>query len=1072
VLWPCTLGADNPTEGQANLKNAFSITSNTVGSQLKIAGIGTENSKLYTYTEYQPLINNASAHTPGAYVEFAVTPSKGLSFTPASVSFKTTRFGTDGGFWGVYYVTKDTVETLLKSDIKPARNNVSPFYSDVTINIPDSLKSDGEGIIRMYIYTLGNTKQFGLSNVQIKGFVSGTLVPVVKHALTAVASPAAGGSVIKKPNSDTYDEGTAVTLTASRSFGYQFVNWTDSVTGKVVSTESAITQTMNGDIHLIANFKAINTYSLTTSVSEGAAGYMVVASPAGTTVDGKTMYEEGDVVQLTANSNPAYTFTGWSDGQTNSVVTLTMNENKSVVANYEASNYVCGWDFHNSGNMGRVTDFHATSDNETTNLILRKADGTAAGWLDKSYVKGSYEGAPAAVNWQPLTDKYYYQTCINATNYTNLSVQSVMLYNYNAYQTQKLEYSLDDTNWTTLTSVNLPDVKVWTAVNAALPSACDHAAKLYLRWIPDYTSSVVGTTYANDGTSISAIYVMGTDAIFNDGKAPVLQSSVPGTDATNASASGKIVLTYDKKVQIAADAKGTICEVLVTGTSKTSVDGTAKTLTPVVTGKTITFSYSGLKYGCNYAFILPGNVVSDLSGNVQKEPVGIGFTTMQRTAVTKALYDFIVDGTTGKTIVDAINAANAQTSGNRYRIFVKNGKHDLGNVLTALNTPNISLIGENEDSTIIYNHPTVEGIGVTATIQLGSTATNVYMQDVTLKNAFDYQGTTGRAVALQDKGDKNIFKNVKLLSYQDTYYSNNATMRSYFEDCEIHGVVDFICGSGDIFFNRNLLYLEDRAGNCITAPATTTNWGYVFSNCTIDGAASNNGSYHLGRNWQGTPRCVYLNTMMKQLPAGEGWTDMSATALPALFAEYGSVTASGSSVDCSSRKTVYTAGTVTYCPVLSAADAATYTIENVLGGSDQWVPTEATEQESAPLLTPKEGSSTVSWTSSDYALLYAVCLDGKVMDFTTESIYTFKSDVTGKVTVRSANELGGLGLQSNAISLVKGVYSGISDVTGSDVLRTDYYNVAGMKLNKSAKGITIQRQLLKDGQVKVKSYVK
>jgi uncharacterized repeat protein (TIGR02543 family) len=1055
VLWPCILGTANPTDGECSVKGAFSITSNTVGSNLKVVGTGTENSGLYTYTKYQPSIDNAAPCTPNVYVDFAVTPSKGLTFNPTSISFKTTRFGTDGGYWGVYYVTKDSVEILLQDSIKPARNNKTPSYTDMTIRIPASLASQGDGIVRFYLYALGSSKQVGLSQVRFNGYVSGTLIPVTKYNMTASVSPATGGSVAKKPNSTSYDEGTKITLIASRNFGYKFVNWTDSVNGSVISTESTITQTVYSDIHLIANFQSINTYSLTTSVSEGAADYMVVASPTGTTVDGKTMYEEGDAVQLTASGNPAYTFTGWNDGQTSSVINFTMTSDKSFTANFEPSNYICGWDFHNAGNSGRVTDFHATTDNETTNLVLRKADGTTVGWLDKSYVKGSYEGAAAAVNWQNISEKWYYQTCINATNYTDISIQSQMLYNYNAYQVQKLEYSLDDSNWTTLTSVTMPDVKVWTDVNATLPSECNHAGKLYIRWIPDYTSSIVGTTSTSDGTSISAIYVMGTDAIYNDGKAPVLQTSVPATGATGASASGKIVLTYDKKVQI------------VDGTIATLRD---KILTPSITGKIITFSYSGLSYNTDYVFTLPGNTVSDLSGNIQTSAVSINFKTMERTAVTKSLYDFVVDGTEGKTIVDAINAANAQTSGKRYRIFVKNGQHYLGNVLTAMNTANVSIIGENEDNTIIYNKPTVEGISVTATIQLGATAQNVYMQDLTLKNAYDYIGTTGRAVALQDKGDKNIFKNVKLLSYQDTYYSNNATMRSYFEDCEIHGVVDFICGSGDIFFNRNRIYLEDRSGNCITAPATSTDWGYVFSNCTIDGAASNNGSYHLGRNWQGAPRCVYLNTTMDVLPAGEGWTDMSSTALPALFAEYKSVTASGSAVDCSTRKTVYTAGTVTYNPVLSEADAANYTIENVLGGTDQWVPTESTEQEAAPQISATVGSSTISWDASGYALLYAVCVDGKVKYFTTDNSYTFTDNEAGSVSVRAANELGGLGTASNIVELDHGIVTGVnSKIDSNNVLYTEYYSIDGIKLNKEQKGITIQRQILKDGCTVVKS---
>ena len=56
------------------------------------------------------------------------------------------------------------------------------------------------------------------------------------------------------------------------------------------------------------------------------------------------------------------------------------------------------------------------------------------------------------------------------------------------------------------------------------------------------------------------------------------------------------------------------------------------------------------------------------------------------------------------------------------------------------------------------------------------------MQDLTLKNAYPFNKSTGRAsAAFQDKGTQTICKNVKMLSYQDTYYSNNNKGLYYFE---------------------------------------------------------------------------------------------------------------------------------------------------------------------------------------------------------------------------------------------------------------------------------------------------
>lgn len=81
-----------------------------------------------------------------------------------------------------------------------------------------------------------------------------------------------------------------------------------------------------------------------------------------------------------------------------------------------------------------------------------------------------------------------------------------MLYNYNAYSVQKLEYSLDGTNYTEVARITLPGAKAWTPLEATLPESCNNAESLYLRWIPDYSSEIVGTASENDGTAIGSIY--------------------------------------------------------------------------------------------------------------------------------------------------------------------------------------------------------------------------------------------------------------------------------------------------------------------------------------------------------------------------------------------------------------------------------------------------------------------------------------------------------------------------------------------------------------------------------------
>ncbi|MDE6290764.1 MAG: hypothetical protein K2M16_04465, partial [Muribaculaceae bacterium] len=136
----------------------------------------------------------------------------------------------------------------------------------------------------------------------------------------------------------------------------------------------------------------------------------------------------------------------------------------------------------------------------------------------------------------------------------------------------------------------------------------------------------------------------------------------------------------------------------------------------------------------------------------------------------------------------ALKAAATQDGA---KIFLPNGIYDLGTTtLTAINGKNISIIGESMEGTVILNYPPLDAEGISVTATLLNRSENLYLQDLTLRNAmpFDGKAAAGRAVTLQDKGKNTICKNVSLESYQDTYYSNNSSAYFYFEDGEIHGV--------------------------------------------------------------------------------------------------------------------------------------------------------------------------------------------------------------------------------------------------------------------------------------------
>ena len=1053
ILWPFDLG----TAGQlatytAGTKDYFSQDYVSVGTNLTVKDASTKDN---VYTRFQPAVQSGA---PSAIdmVSFNIKPKSGLSFTPDSIAFDCMRYGTDGGAIDVAWKSSNGTVTTIQTAIKPARDNTGAG-TKVRIKIPTSLAieaSSGECALIIYIYSLGNTKQAGLADVTISGKVEGTINNVATYQLTAAVSPLNSGTVSNVPGGNQFDDGTDVALTATRKFGYMFSHWSDE-NDQQLSTANPFTVKMSANKTVKAVFNAINTYELKFNVQGGAKDYMISVSPAPTIIETKKMYETGTNVTLTAGNNQIFTFNNWGAGETNAVLPITMNADKTITAVYSGVDYITGWDFYFAGASSRTADFYSNADNQVSSLILRNAEGTIAGWLDKSQMAaGGYEGKPAAVNWKPLTDKYYYQISFNASDFTDITVSSSMLLNYNAYSIQRIEYSIDGTNFTKLDSIEMTTAKVWYPKTVTLPAAANHVAKVYLRWIPNYNSTVVGTASSNDGTSLAEIFVFGKTAVLNDGIAPVLSSTVPASNGTGASTTGKVVLTFDEKVMTTKSAFATL--------------GT-KEILPLVSGKTISFSYTGLDYNTAYTFKINANLISDLGGNSIATPIVINFTTMNRPVVTKKSFDFVV-GVDGDFKAALTAAQTASSSGNRFYIFFPNGEYNIGantgdaNQKTTIALPNVSYIGQNPDGVVLYNKNTTEGIGSTATLYFTSSANSLYLQDLTLRNKDFRNGTSmGRCVALQDQGTKNIYKNVNVQSNQDTYYSGSG--RLYFENSALHGTVDYLCGGGDVFFNECLLYLEDRGGNVITAPATSSNWGYVFSNCTIDGFPINNNSYRLGRPWQNAPRSIYINTKMNILPAADGWTEMGV--VPGLFAEYNSVTATGAIVDLSMRKKSFTYNGVTtpVNPYLTAEQAATYTIENVLGGTDVWQPKLYTDQAAAPVIT-REGN-TINWADNNYVLCWAVFKNGTFVKFVTSNSFLIPGETaTGALfTIRAANEMGGLGASSNSVEYNN---TGIENLSfNSVIIAEDYFTIEGKKLQKfdSFKGLVLKRTKYSNGKV-------
>lgn len=1106
VSWPFN-DANYATQYTKSPEKGFSLVSVNTGDLEYVAKKSTktldENGSPMVMAGFSPVGSTKA-------VEWTVKPSKGLTFTPTSISTYVNRFGTDAEN-GVTVTAKLSNGTSVDlgnfTALRDNKTTADDKYSkneNLTNHIVIQLTAEqqaqltsAEGFTLSCTVGVGSNKQQGFADVHINGLLNGTVQQVEQYTLSAAVSTVGAGTVKVSPAGTVFDAETSITVTATKNFGYKFVNWTDA-NNQVVSTNEAYTFSISTNTALKANFEKINTYALNYKVEGGAKDYMISASPVPTVVEGKNMYEEGTEVTLTASSNDILTFTNWNDGETGAERKINMNADQSFTAAYSSKDFIAGWDFYKAAKSGRAADF-AAEDNDADQLILRDAEGNAYGWLDKSNSAGGYEGKNAAVNWTTVSTKplgeTYWQTKINATAYTDIKVKSSMLYNYNAYETYNVEYSLNGTDWTKVGAINMPGAKAWTDGEFTLPSDANNKAEVYIRWIADKTSSIKGATGNNDGIAIAGIYITGTAQLVNDGKAPVLVNTVPAEGATNTSANGKIVLTFDEKVKLTGNAAATL------GTQK--IEG-------AVSGKTITFAYKGLNYATAYTFTLAAGSVADLTDNATDQAIVLNFTTKTKPAVTKALYDFIVP-TDGDFKAALAAAAKRTDTSKRFRIFIKQGDYKIpadenskvtggdgksyANPTIYMNTPNVSIIGEGMDNTSLTNtipdaeyknanqkNPAnvLEGIGKGDVLCLQKEATGTYFQDLKMYSSMG--DAKGRDIVLNDQSNKTICKNVNLWAYQDTYVSNNQNGKFYFEDGILRGRTDYLCGKGDVYYNNVELWICEKGGY-LAVPSQPKKYGYIFKDCTIKDATDAkdlNGNYTLGRPWgKGTPIALYIDTKMEAIPSAAGWDEMSG-GYPKRFAEYNSTTSTGSTVDLKDRKKVYDAydskngdnyvnrrNETAESPILAAEEAAFYTVENIMGQDDDWDPTAATEQASAPTNVKLNGT-TLAWDNNDYALLWAVCKNGKVVDFTITPSYIV-DDASATWSVRAANEMGGLS-EATVVGQGTGIRN-ITSATDATVIKTAIYAADGTQLSNLQKGINIIVKTLADGSKKTSKVI-
>ena len=296
-------------------------------------------------------------------------------------------------------------------------------------------------------------------------------------------------------------------------------------------------------------------------------------------------------------------------------------------------------------------------------------------------------------------------------------------------------------------------------------------------------------------------------------------------------------------------------------------------------------------------------------------------------------YTFVVaqDGSGNfRTIQQAIDSCRAYPEW-RYHIFIKNGVYREKVDIPSWKT-NITLEGEDVDRTIIvYDDYTgkTDGrgrvIGTFTSFTCRIAGNNCIVENITFINA---AGRVGQGVAIHAEGDRCVFRRCKFLGNQDTVFASGEDSRQYYADCFIEGTTDFIFGGATAVFER--CTIKSKTNSFITAASTlpARPYGFVFLHCTL--VADNEVTQvYLGRPWRSHAYTAFINCTLGGHIRPEGWHpwDKPNPEKTVRYMEYHN-TGPGATVS----------GRVAWSRQLTAGEAATLTVHNVLSGCDHWDP--------------------------------------------------------------------------------------------------------------------------------------
>jgi pectin methylesterase-like acyl-CoA thioesterase len=214
---------------------------------------------------------------------------------------------------------------------------------------------------------------------------------------------------------------------------------------------------------------------------------------------------------------------------------------------------------------------------------------------------------------------------------------------------------------------------------------------------------------------------------------------------------------------------------------------------------------------------------------------------------------------------------------------------------------NVTLHGQDRKQTVILgtNNNNLNPSTATRSLVGFDAVTGLVIENLTIHNLTPQGGSQAEALRLQTC-DKCVVRNADIVSLQDTLLWSG---RVYADNCYIEGNVDYIWGTGVVYFSRCEIRTVGRSGVLVQSRNAPGAYGYVFvdSKLTADAAASSNNLARIDANAYPGSHVAYIDCQMSNVSA-VGWQITGGIATSALrFWEYQSKDAAGNALNVSGR---------------------------------------------------------------------------------------------------------------------------------------------------------------------------